>query len=237
VVVYALLPLGIGGTLGTTTIADDPTFISFYTQAFDQIVGNFLGTIMVLCLIAGLLLSMNTATMDGSRALYGISKDGMTIKELGVLSHNNVPARAMTVDALLNLFLLTYFAGAIEIIAAGNLGYMLSHVFALTGFLLLRRDRPAWPRPIRLSAVWLPIAGLLAAANLLFIVVGGFIKADQYGYGWDKTRVGLIVLAVSLLFWMFRHLVQDRTGLRLREEVPQTPTEAAAVPSATASAT
>ncbi len=152
VVVYALLPLGIGGTLGTATIAEDATFISFYTQAFDILVGDFLGTVMVLCLIAGLLLSMNTATMDGSRALYGISKDGMTIKELGVLSGNNVPARAMTVDAVLNLFLLTYFAGAIEIIAAGNLGYMLSHVFALTGFLLLRRDRPAWPRPIKLSA-------------------------------------------------------------------------------------
>jgi amino acid transporter len=235
VVVYALLPLGIGGTLGTATIADDPTFISFYTQAFDMIVGNFLGTVMVLCLIAGLLLSMNTATMDGSRALYGIAKDGMTIKELGVLNGRNVPARAMTLDALLNLFLITYFAGAIEIIAAGNLGYMLSHVFALTGFLLLRRDRPRWPRPIRLSAIWLPIAGMLAAANLFFIVVGGFIKADEFGYGWDKTRVGIIVLLVSLLFWFFRHLVQDRTGLRLREEVPQTPQEAA--PTATASAT
>jgi amino acid transporter len=236
VVVYALLPLGIGGTLGTATIADDPTFISFYTQAFDMIVGNFLGTVMVLCLIAGLLLSMNTATMDGSRALYGIAKDGMTIKELGVLNGRNVPARAMTLDALLNLFLITYFAGAIEIIAAGNLGYMLSHVFALTGFLLLRRDRPRWPRPIRLSAIWLPIAGMLAAANLFFIVVGGFIKADEFGYGWDKTRVGIIVLLVSLLFWFFRHLVQDWTGLRGREEVPQTPQEAAA-PTATASAT
>ena len=48
VVVYALLPLGVGGTLGTQTIADDPTFIAFYTTAFDTIVGNFLGTIMVL---------------------------------------------------------------------------------------------------------------------------------------------------------------------------------------------
>jgi amino acid transporter len=230
VVVYALLPLGVGGTLGTTAIAEDATFIAFYTQAFDAIVGNFLGTVMVLCLIAGLLLSMNTATMDGSRALYGIARDGMTIKELGVLSSHNVPARAMTVDALLNVFLLTYFAGAIEIIAAGNLGYMLAHVFALTGFMMLRRDRPNWPRPIRLSPVWVPIAGLLAAANLLFIVVGGFVKADEFGYGWDKTRVGLIVLAVSLLFWMFRHVVQDRTGIRLREDVPQRPPDEAPAP-------
>jgi amino acid transporter len=234
VLVYALLPLGIGGTLGTDAIAGDPTFIAFYTTAFDILVGNFLGTVMVLCLIAGLLLSMNTATMDGSRALYGIAKDGMTVKQLGVLNRFNVPGRAMTVDALLNLFLITYFAAALEIIAAGNLGYILAHVFALTGFILLRRDRPDWPRPIKLSAIWVPIAGLLAAANLLFIIVGGFIysggflgEETQYGYGWDKTRLGLLVLAISLVLYVYRHVVQDKTGIRLREEVPLTPEDAA----------
>src|ERR687890_1058441 len=169
VVVYALLPLGLGGTLGTQAVADDATFIAFYTTAFDRIVGNALGNVMVICLIAGLLLSMNTATMDGSRALFGISRDGMTVKELGVLNRYHVPARAMTLDALLNMFLITYFASAIEIIAAGNLGYMLAHVFALTGFLLLRRHSPDWPRPIRLSRVWMPIAGALAVANLAFV--------------------------------------------------------------------
>jgi amino acid transporter len=241
VVVYALLPLGVGGTLGTKAIADDPTFIAFYKDAFDAIVGNALGTVMILCLIAGLLLSMNTATMDGSRALYGISKDGMTIKELGVLNKNNVPARAMTLDAILNLFLITYFAGAIEIIAAGNLGYMLSHVFALSGFLLLRKDRPNWPRPIRLSAIWVPIAGALVVINLVFIAVGGFIYSGgflgidtQYGYGWDKTRVGLIVLIASLLLYVYRHVVQDRTGIRLREETPTMPPETIAAPPAPA---
>jgi|SRR5215213_3914321 len=230
VVVYALLPLGLGGTLGTEAVANDPTFIAFYTTAFDKIVGDALGNVMVVCLIAGLLLSMNTATMDGSRALFGISRDGMTVKELGVLNSHHVPARAMTLDALLNLFLITYFASAIEIIAAGNLGYMLAHVFALTGFLLLRRDRPDWPRPIRLSRAWLPIAGALAALNLAFIVVGGFIYSGgflgidtQYGYGWDKTRIGLLVLLISLLLYVFRHVVQDRTPLRLREEPPTMP--------------
>jgi amino acid transporter len=225
VMVYALLPLGLGGTLGTKAVADDPTFIAFYTQAFDEIVGNTLGNVMVFCLVAGLILSMNTATMDGSRALFGISRDGMTIKQLGVLNKFNVPARAMTLDMVLNLFLLTYFASAIEILAAGNLGYMLSHVFALTGFLLLRRDRPDWPRPIRLSSIWLPIAGVLAAANLLFIVAGGFVYADKYGYGWDKTLVGIIVLLVSLLLYAFRHIVQDKTGIRLREDTPTRPEE------------
>ncbi len=236
VVVYALLPLGVGGTLGTAAVAEDATGIAFYTQAFDTIVGDALGNVMIVCLVAGLLLSMNTATMDGSRALFGISRDGMTIKQLGVLNKFSVPARAMTLDALLNLFLITYFASAIEILAAGNLGYILAHVFALSGFLLLRRDRPNWPRPIRLSAIWVPIAGLLAAINLAFIIWGGFIYADEYGYGLDKTLIGLIVLGVSLLLYVFRHVVQDRTGIRLREETPTMPEEAAAEPTARAPA-
>ena len=247
VLVYALLPLGIGGTLGTQAIANDPTFIAFYTDAFKTLVGNALSNVMVFCLIAGLLLSMNTATMDGSRALYGIAKDGMTVKQLGVLNRFHVPGRAMTLDALLNLFLITYFASAIEIIAAGNLGYMLAHVFALTGFLLLRKDRPNWPRPIKLSRIWLPIAGLLALLNLSFIIVGGFIYSGgflgidtAYGYGWDKTRIGILVLLVAIALYVFRHVVQDRTPLRLREEtptMPPAPAQPAPVPAAGAPAT
>ena len=176
---------------------------------------------LIVCLIAGLLLSMNTATMDGSRALYGISQDGMTTKWLGRLNRYSVPGIAMTLDVILNLLLISYFGYPLDILAAGNLGYMLAHVFALSGFLLLRKDRPNWPRPIRLAAAWVPIAALLAAVNLAFIVVGGFIYADKYGYGWDKTRIGLIVLAVGLLLYIYRKVVEDRTGVPLREETPR----------------
>jgi amino acid transporter len=129
----------------------------------------------------------------------------------------------MLVDAVLNIFLVVYFGTAIEILAAGNLGYMMAHVFALTGFLLLRRDRPNWPRPIRLSKVWVPIAAFLAAANLLFVVAGGFIFADKYGYGLSKTLIGAAVLAVSMLLYMYRRLVQDRLPLHLREDTPVMP--------------
>src|SRR5215212_9677707 len=104
-VVYVLLPLGIGGTLGTGAIADDPTFIAFYKEGFDAIVGSTLGGVMIFCVVGGLILSMNTATMDGSRALYGIAKDGMTIKQFAYLNRFRVPALAMTVDAVLNLIL------------------------------------------------------------------------------------------------------------------------------------
>src|SRR5919106_1175683 len=52
--VYALLPLGAGGTLGTKTVAADATVIAFYKEAFDAIVGSFLGGVMIFCIVAGL---------------------------------------------------------------------------------------------------------------------------------------------------------------------------------------
>lgn len=227
--VYALLPLGLGGTLGTAAVAEDATLISFYTQAFDVLVGNFLGGVMVLCVVAGLVLSMNTATMDGSRALYGIAQDGMTIRQFGNLNRHRVPGLAMTIDALLNILLISYFAGVIEILAVSNIGYVLATCTALSGFLLLRKDRPQWPRPVRLPSVWVPIAAFCLAANVVFLIVGGFLYSggflgiEGYGYGWDKTRLGLLVLLVAIALYVYRHVVQDKIPIRMRESVPATP--------------
>jgi len=78
----------------------------------------------------------------------------------------------MTVDLIVNLLLVFFVGNTLAILVAGNLGYILAHFFALTGFLLLRKDRPRWPRPIRCHNVWLPIAALLATANLVFIIFG-----------------------------------------------------------------
>ena len=232
-VVYVLLPLGVGGTLGTAAIAEDATLIAFYTQAFDAIVGSGLANVMIACVVGGLVLSMNTATMDGSRALYGISKDGMTIRWFGGLNSHHVPARAMTVDALLNIALISGFAGVLEILAVSNVGYVFATCTALSAFVLLRKDRPNWPRPIRLANYWVPLAVVLFLINLTVLVVGGFLYSggflgiEGYGYGWDKTRTGLLVLLAALLMYIWRHVVEDKIPLRLREEVPQTPEDIA----------
>ena len=224
--VYFLLPLGLGGVFPTATVAEDP--IGFYVSAFDQIVGGA-GDLMVVLLIASLLLSMNTATADGSRALYGIARDKMTVRELHHLNRHHVPGRAMTVDMVVNLFLLFFVGNVLAILVAGNLGYMLAHFFALTGFLLLRKDRPRWPRPIRLPSFWLVVAGALAAANAFFIIIGA-TNPSLTGYGGTKEAFyGLGVLAISILLFVFRRLVQDKETIRLREETPSEPAEAAAL--------
>jgi amino acid transporter len=232
--VYAFVPLGLGGVLSTEQVTAGAADLSFYGTAFEILVGNTFADLMILCIVGGLVLSMNTATMDGSRALYGIAKDGMTIKQLGSLNKHHVPARAMTIDALLNILLITYLSGVLEILAVSNVGYVFATVTALTGFVLLRRDRPNWPRPIRLPNYWVPIAAVLAFINFVFLIAGGFIYSggflgiEGYGYGWDKTRTGLIVLLAAIVLWAWRRVIQDKQPLHLREKIPQTPEEEAA---------
>ena len=148
--VYALLPLGLGGTLGTAAVANDATLIAFYTDAFNTILGTALGKVMILCIVAGLVLSMNTATMDGSRALYGIAKDGMTIRQLGTLNRYHVPALAMTIDAILNMLLITVLGSPLEILAVSNMGYVFATCTALSALRPPAHGPADWPRPVRL---------------------------------------------------------------------------------------
>jgi uncharacterized membrane protein len=76
-----------------------------------------------------------------------------------------------------------------------------------------------------------PLGAALAGVNVILLIFGGFIYSGGflgitgYGYGWDKTRAGLIVLLAAFVLYLWRHLVQDKIPIRLREEVPQTPEE------------
>jgi amino acid transporter len=180
----ALLPIAVAGTVGYAVILGDVTGIAYLVTVLHDIVGETVGTLLVIGFCGGLLLSMNTATMDGSRALYALAREKMTIKQLAHLNSHHVPNRAMTLDLFLNVFMLFAFPTIFFIIASGNLGYMLSHVLALTGFLLLRKDRPAWPRPFRLGPVWVVLAAVFAVLNAVFIFFGVW-HLEWTGYLWD----------------------------------------------------
>ena len=184
VMLACLLPIAVLGTIGIEGILADAYGVPYLVNVLHTIAGEGFGTFLTVCLCGGLLLSMNTATMDGSRALYALSEEKMTIKQLGVLNKHHVPARAMTVDMLLNIFLAVYFGNIFFILAAGNIGYMLSHVLALSGVLFLRKDRPNWPRPIKLGKPWMVAAGVFCIANLVFIIFG-IIFMDYTGYLWN----------------------------------------------------
>jgi amino acid transporter len=129
----------------------------------------------------------------------------------------------MTVDLVVNVLLVLFISSNLAILYMSNIGYVLSHVFALSGFLLLRRDRPHWPRPIKVGPVWLWIAGVLAVFNA--VLVGfGIANPTLTGYGtWTDMGIGVGVLLGSVLLFGYRRIVQDKSRIRLREEVPAMP--------------
>jgi amino acid transporter len=220
-VVYILLPIGfVGGGTAELVSAYD------YVGAMNLIVGSdTLTDFFVVCLVAAFIITMNTATADGGRALYGISRAGMTVRQLGTLNRWHVPGSAMTVDMVINILFVLFIGNIFGVLAASNLGYVLAHMFALSGFVLLRRDRPNWPRPIRLSGIWAPIAGLLAVWCLVLTIVGfGWMQVAAGGYGDTKEKViGVSVLVIGILLFFFRRVVQDRERIHWREETPEMP--------------
>jgi amino acid transporter len=219
--VFLLFPLGIGGVSGapsTATAAGE-----FYVPALAKIVGSGPAGFILVLLIGSLFLSMISSTADGSRALYGIARDHMTIKQLYHLNRWHVPARAMTVDLVVNVLLVLFISSNLAILYLSNIGYVLAHVFALSGFLLLRKDRPNWPRPIKVGPVWLWIAAVLVVFNAA-LVIFGVLNPTLTGYGtWTDMFIGVGVLVASVLLYFYRRIVQDKSKVTFREDVPQMP--------------
>src|SRR5258707_576719 len=144
--INTLVPVALTGGVGAKTVGAYD-----YVGALNHLVGKGATNFFVIVICLSFVLSMNTATADGSRALYGISRDGLTIKQLGRLNRFNVPGYAMTLDMGINILFVLFVGNLFGILVASNIGYVLANMFAIGAFVLLRRDRPDWPRPIRLG--------------------------------------------------------------------------------------
>ncbi|MDR3082978.1 MAG: APC family permease [Streptomyces sp.] len=205
--VFILLPLALSGYVGEKKIGEEPT--TFYVGAFQDLVGGA-ADLMIVFLIASLLLIMITGLADGSRVLYDMGRQGVTIRQVGVLNRRGVPARALTVALVINVIVLTVLKTPLAIIVTGNLGYILTHILAISGFALLRRDRPDLARPIRLPGFFVPLAWALTVLLAVMLIVGatGFAITGYGGY--RELAIALGILAASVVLWEYRRRVQDR---------------------------
>jgi len=220
--VYVLLPLGMGGFTGipgTAAILSN----SSYVTTLNAVVGKGVTDVLVVFLILSFLLSMGSSTADAGRALYGISKAGLTIKWLGRLNRFHVPGNAMTVDLVVNTCLILFISSNLAILYMSNIGYVLCHVLAMSAFLLLRKDRPNWPRPIKVSAPWVALAGILMVYYAVILVVGaGAPKLNGYGT-WTDFGIGVGILIGSVLLFFYRRLVEDKQPIHWNEATPAMP--------------
>ena len=222
--VYILVPLGVGGLADRQDVIDNP--VTFYSGLFDKLLPGS-GVIVTLCLIAGLMLLMMMTTADGGRVLQGSAESGLTIRQLGELNRFGMPARAMTFDLVLNIFLILFIGEALAVITAGIMGYILCHILALSGFILLRIDRPNAPRPIKLGRGWIYIAAVLVVVDVTVWVVG-MANANITGYGGPREIfIAIGVLLISLVLYAIRRVVQDKQPFVWRN--PRTAEELAEV--------
>ena len=155
----------------------------------------------------------------------------MTIRQLYHLNRFHVPARAMTVDMVVNTLLIIFVANNLAILYLSNIGYVLCHVLALSGFLLLRKDRPNWPRPIKVGGAWVATAVVLCLFNL-FLVIWGVSQQDVasaiggYTFSGFPFYLGIGVLVISVLLFFYRRAIQDRARITFHDEnVPTMPSE------------
>ncbi len=118
-----------------------------------------------------------------------------------------------------NLGVLAFVASPVAVLIAGNLGYLVAITLAVSGFLLLRKDRPPqWPpRSIRLGRAWIPVAMLLVVFNVVILVVGVTSPDLAAGASFKEVAIGGVLLLVGIAFYLYRRLVQDPGSLRLRE--------------------
>ncbi|MFJ3486000.1 APC family permease [Pseudomonas sp. NPDC090202] len=205
--VFTLTPLGLAGLLGEQTLASQP---NGFLQAGAQVLLGGGAAAITLVLIAGILVLSVMGTADAARALYQSSRDGLTVRQFGVLNRNGVPARAVTVQLAINVALVLFVGNALAVIVAGNVGYVLAHMLAVAGFVVLRKDQPDTPRPIRLPRRWIAIASALAVFDGLILIVG-MTSSSITGYGsYKEVGIAIAVLAISQVIYRLRRM-QDRT--------------------------
>ncbi len=196
--VFFLIPLTLGGYAGEAAIDEDPA--AFFVGAFGNLVGGA-SDFMVICLIASLILIMTTSVADASRVLYNMGREHVTVPAVGKLDRRGIPMRSLNVMLVMNIVVLVVLQSPLAIIVTGNLGYILTHILAVSGYWLLRKDRPDAVRPIKLPRFFTPLSIVLAVLLTVILVVGatGF-SITGYG-GLKELFIALGVLAAGVIIW------------------------------------
>lgn len=206
IVVVGLSTTIFPAAIGEAAIAANP--VGFFATLVTKVLGYGFGGAAIAIVCAAQLIALGSATSDSGRALYGMAADGLAPRQLRKLNRAGQPVRGMTVDLVFNLAVLFLVSNVAGIIFASNLGYLLSVVFALGGFLVLRRTAPGAERPVNLARAWIPVAVALIAFNVVMIVIG-FTHPALIGYGGGTEQlIALSVIAVGLVSFFFTRYVQ-----------------------------
>ena len=202
---YTVIPFSFQGVLGVEGMLDDGIVDGTgVAAAMASMVGGgaFIGNIVVIMLIFALILAVMTSMAGSSRTLYQGSVDGWLPKYLSGVNHHGAPTSAMWTDLGFNLLLLL-MSDYLFVLAVSNCCYIIFNFLNLNSGWIHRIDNAHVHRPWR-APTWLLVVGvLLSFVNLVFLGAG----ANVWGAGTLMT--GIIVIALIIPVFCFRHYIQD----------------------------
>ncbi len=204
--VFTLVPFAFQGALGLNGMLDPGIYSGMgVAKAMAGIVGGgaWVETLIVVLLIISLLLTVSMAMAGSARTLYQGSLDGWLPKYLSRVNENGAPTAAMWTDLGFNMLLLM-MSDYVFLLAIANVNYMIFIFMNLQSGWLHRIDRPHTPRPYRAPTLLLTIGAVLGFVNLFLMGMG----ANIWGEG--TLSAGIIVAALIIPVFLFRHYVQDK---------------------------
>lgn len=204
-VIFALLPIICAGTVGEKKIAADP--LGFNVTLFEQLFGAA-GSVAIVVVCLSLLNLMSVCLADSGRALYGMADSGLTIRQLGVLNRAQAPGRALTAGLVVNVVVVLCVGNLLGVVFTANLGYMITVMLALGGYLLLRKSNTAPDRAFRLPRWWNLTTALLICTNMMFFAVAVTHPAlTGYG-GWKEEVIAFGLLGLALALYGYQRYAQ-----------------------------
>ena len=206
VLVFIMVPLAFQGALGLKAMLDPAINDgSGVAAAMAKMAGGgaVIGTLIVIMLLLAVILSIITAMAGSSRTLYQGSIDGWLPKYLGYVNERNVPTRAMWLDLGVNVALLL-LSDYVFVLAVSNCCYLIFNFLNLHAGWMHRIDHADVARPWR-APDWLLGAGAVLAFVNAFLLGAG---AKVYGDG--TLLAGVIVAALIVPVFLYRHYVTDK---------------------------
>jgi len=198
---FVVVPVALIAAVGGDLLARDP-YIVFLTAA-RGVFGGLGSAVVSVMLIAALMSGAQLFIISSSRALYQMSRDGLTFRNCGRVNRYGVPVGSIRWDALVTLSMLAIFGtNVVDVVAAANVSYVLVFVLLPLAYLQVRkRERPR-PGVFVLPRIIVPVAWILLGVNVAYLVVGGL------QWGAQVMGVGLILMALGVPLY---HLL-DRMG-------------------------
>ena len=201
-VVY-LLVLPLAGSPTAATVAGRGIMYAKDDRVATAVAESVLGApgayVMAILIMLSTFGANNGIILSGARAYFAMAKDGLFFRGLARLNPAGVPSRALWAQCLwASLLCLSGSYG--QLLNYVMFAVILFYVVTIVGIFVLRRTRPAAPRPYR--AWGYPLVPLLYIGLASAFCVVLLIAPDTADY--SRRGLGLVALGLPV-FFLFRH--------------------------------